>query len=56
MNGPSTNESKEEQDEILYQGNVIPKVLKGVYALFTIFALSYVVKYLIPDLMVWLKK
>lgn len=39
----------------LYQGNKIPKMLRWAYAAFAIWAATYVIKYLVPNLLVWLR-
>lgn len=50
-------EHKNEKDEeILYQGNHVPKAFKFVYFAFGAWAIIYMVQYLFPDLMMWLKK
>lgn len=47
----------EEQAEtgFLYQGNQIPKILRGVYLIFISWAVFYFISYIIPDLLEWLK-
>lgn len=44
------------EEEILYQGEKIPKILRFVYVIFGTWAVFYVAKNLFPDLMTWLKK
>ncbi|QQR79940.1 MAG: hypothetical protein IPJ69_11430 [Deltaproteobacteria bacterium] len=59
MNGPTINKNEsdnEPEGEILYQGNAVPKVLRVAYGVFIVFLTVYVSKFLIPDLVGWLKK
>ena len=47
---------KKNEEEILYQGNAIPKILRWVYLAFGVWATAYLVKNLVPDLLVWVQK
>lgn len=44
-----------EAGEILYQGNQVPTLLRLVYAVFTIWAVSYFVLYCLPNILAWFK-
>lgn len=46
---------EEEQKEIPYKGNEIPKILKFVYVIFILWAVYYFVSNGMPDLSEWLK-
>lgn len=48
------NNSKE--DEIIYKGNTIPKFFYVVYGAFILWAATYFVRNLWPDLLSWLNK
>lgn len=43
----------EQKDEIMYKGSSVPKLIKGAWFLFLIWALAYAIWYVIPDLKIW---
>ena len=45
----------EPNEEFMYTGNSVPKVLRGIYIAFGAWAVYYLVANVIPDLMTWLK-
>ena len=40
----------------VYLGNAVPKFLRVTYVAFAVWAVFYIVKNLVPDLMQWLKR
>ncbi|HEX5037875.1 MAG TPA: hypothetical protein VFX30_12015 [bacterium] len=46
----------ETEGKSVYLGNAVPKLLRLSYAAFALWALSYVVRFLVPDLVQWLKR
>jgi len=44
-----------EAGEILYQGNKVPTLLRTVYVVFSIWAITYFVLYCLPDILSWFK-
>ena len=54
-NNPVDLKDDAPEEGILYHGNKIPKGLRWIYAAFGIWALFYLTKYVMPDLLTWLK-
>lgn len=57
MTEKNMEEQKDEIDEqkSVYLGNALPKVLRFAYVAFIGWAAFYLIKYLFPDLMKWLR-
>ena len=53
-----TEEKKTEEAEerSVYLGNSVPKVLRWIYAAFLAWMVVYLAKYMVPDLIQWLKR
>jgi len=54
MNEPKN--SDREVDLLQYQGNSFPRVLRLVWTILLIFCVVYLVRYMLPDLRIWLAK
>jgi hypothetical protein len=46
----------ETEGKSVYLGNAVPKFLRLAYVAFAVWALGYLAKFLVPDLMQWLKR
>lgn len=46
----------ETEGKSVYLGNAVPKFLRWAYVAFALWALSYVARFLVPDLIRWLKR
>lgn len=43
----------EQKDEIMYEGSSVPKLIKGAWFVFLIWAVIYAIMHIIPDLKIW---
>ncbi len=51
----NTTEKEAPEEAIVYQGNKIPKMLRWIYLAFAVWGTVYGIKYLLPNLLLWLK-
>lgn len=48
--------SEKETDLLRYRGNNVPRILRFAWTALVIFSVFYLIKYMVPDLRVWLSK
>lgn len=54
---PNSEKSSEKETDLLrYRGNNVPRILRFAWTALVIFSIFYLVKYMVPDLRVWLAK
>lgn len=46
----------ETEGKSVYLGNAVPKFLRFTYVVFAVWAAIYVVRFLVPDLLQWIKR
>ena len=51
-----SKQSTREIDQLRYRGNNVPRWLRFVWTVFAVFAVIYLLRYMGPDLKVWLLK
>lgn len=50
------NTSTRETDLLKYRGNDVPRILRFAWTALIIFSIFYLIKYMVPDLEIWLSK
>ena len=46
----------ETEGKSVYLGNAVPRFLRFTYVVFVLWAIGYVVRFLFPDLLQWIKR